>query len=203
MFPNGYSLLESECLRAINSVGLDAHVGFLHEMTPSKNSLAYDLQEPFRFLVDLAVISLVESGAMESKYFIRTENYNLRLKPTGARKVVNEFSNMLNKKVSYQGKEITWGYVIFLKARELAHYLTSKKEKLDFVKPEYEIERIDSYDVRQKILNISYVDWKKLGFSKGTLHYMKQNAKSDKPFSLNSHVLERVNRWEALVSSQK
>jgi CRISPR-associated protein Cas1 len=64
-----YSLLESKCLRAINSVGLDAPVGFLHEMTPSKNSLAYDFQEPFRFLVDLVVISLVESGDMETKDF--------------------------------------------------------------------------------------------------------------------------------------
>ena len=97
--------------------------------------------------MDLAVISLVENGAMESKDFITTENYNFRLKPTGARKVVNELSNMLNKKVSYQGKESTWSYVIFLKVRELAHYLTSKKEKLDFVKPEYEIEKIDSYDI--------------------------------------------------------
>jgi CRISPR-associated protein Cas1 len=82
-------------------------------MTPSKNSLAYDLQEPFRFLVDLAVISLIESGSMETKDFIRTENYNLRLKLTGAGKIVNEFSNILNKKVSYQGKESTWGYVSF------------------------------------------------------------------------------------------
>ncbi|WP_052279157.1 hypothetical protein [Methanosarcina acetivorans] len=153
--------------------------------------------------MDLAVISLIESGAMESKDFIRTENYNLRLKPAGARKVVNEFSSMLNEKVNYQGKESTWSYVIFLKVRELAHYLTTKKEKLDFVKPEYEIERVDSYEIRQKILNISYVDWKKLGFSKGTLHYMKQIAKSDKPFTLEAHVLERVNKWEALVSSQK
>ncbi|KKG10287.1 CRISPR-associated endonuclease Cas1 [Methanosarcina sp. 2.H.A.1B.4] len=169
-------------------------------MTPSKHSLAYDFQEPFRFLVDLAVISLIENKTLENKDFIRTENYNLRLKPTGARKIVNEFSSMVNKKVSYQGKESTWSYVIFLKVRELAHYLTSKKEKLDFVKPEYEIERIDSQEIRQKILNISYVDWKKLGFSKGTLHYMKQNAKSDKPFTLNSHVLERVKAWENLVS---
>jgi CRISPR-associated protein Cas1 len=69
---------------------------------------------------------------------------------------------MMNKKASYQCKESTWGYVIFPKVRELAHYLASKKEKLDFVKPEYEIKRIDSYDIRQKIFNISYVDWKKL-----------------------------------------
>jgi len=32
---------------------------------------------------------------------------------------------------------------------------------------------------------------------------MKQNAKSDEPFILNAHVLERVNKWEALVSRQK
>jgi CRISPR-associated protein Cas1 len=29
---------------------------------------------------------------------------------------------------------------------------------------------------------------------------MKQNEKNDKPFSLNSHVLERVKAWENLVS---
>jgi CRISP-associated protein Cas1 len=90
-----------------------------------------------------------------------------------------------------------------LESKGVSPYLISKKEKLDFVKPEYEIDRINSYDLRQKILNISYADWKKLGFSKGTLHYMKQNAKSDKPFTLNSHVLDRVNKWEAFVLSQK
>jgi len=50
-------------------------------MNPSKNSLAYDLQEPFRFLVDMAVIKLIETDAMEKKGFIRTENFNLRLRP--------------------------------------------------------------------------------------------------------------------------
>ncbi len=73
------------------------------------------------------------------------------------------------------------------------------KKDLNFIKPEYEIERVDSYEIRHKILNISYADWKKLGFSKGALHYMKQNAKSDKPFTLNAHVLERVNKWEEFM----
>ena len=30
------------------------------------------------------------------------------LKPTGTGKIVNEFSNMLKKKVNYQGKESSW-----------------------------------------------------------------------------------------------
>jgi len=33
-------------------------------------------------------------------------------------------------------------------------------------------------------------------FSNGTLHYMKKNAKSDKPFSLNAHVRERLEMWD-------
>ncbi|MEZ5336403.1 MAG: CRISPR-associated endonuclease Cas1 [Methanolobus sp.] len=46
-------MVEAECLRAINTVGLDAHVDFLHEMNPGKNCLAYDLQS----LLDSSSIS--------------------------------------------------------------------------------------------------------------------------------------------------
>jgi hypothetical protein len=53
------------------------------------------------------------------------------------------------------------------------------------------VQRVDSHEIRQKTLSISYIDWKKLGFSKGTLYYMKQKAKSDKTFTLKSHVLGR------------
>jgi CRISPR-associated protein Cas1 len=35
------------------------------------------------------------------------------------------------------------------------------------------------------------------------VYYMKQNAKSDKPFTLNSHVLERVKAWEKLLKEEK
>ncbi|AKJ37858.1 hypothetical protein MCM1_0780 [Methanosarcina barkeri CM1] len=38
-----------------------------------------------------------------------------------------------------------------------------------------------------------------IGCLKATLHNMKQNAESDKPFTLNSHVLERVKTCENLV----
>ncbi len=197
MLNYGYALLEAECLRAINTVGLDAHVGFLHEMNPSKNSLAYDLQEPFRFLVDLAVINLIETEKIDTKDFIRTESYSLRLKPSGAKKVTEVFQNWMNKKVPYQKNSVTWNYALLLKTRELVQYLVEKRKAIDFSKPAFTIDRQDSDDIRQKILSISYTDWKNMGFSKGTLHYMKQNAKADKPFTLNAHVRERLELWES------
>jgi CRISP-associated protein Cas1 len=132
---------------------------------------------------------------MEKSDFIRTENYNLRLRPTGARKVTEEVNRWMNKTIEYQGKEYTWAYVLLLKTRELAHYLVGKKGKLDLVSPGYEVDRQDSDEIRRKILSISYTDWKNLGFSKGTLHYLKKNARDERPFTINSHVRERLEMW--------
>jgi len=192
MLNYGYAILESECLRAINSSGLDPHIGFLHEANPGKNSLAYDLQEPFRFLIDLSIINLIENKRLEKSDFIRTENYTMRLRPSGAKKVLQEIDAQFNRKTHYKGQLWSWRYIILDKATELSHHLQTKREELNFMTENQKLERIDNEDVREKILKIKYQEWKKQGFSKGTLHYMKQNAKSDKPFTLNKHVKERL-----------
>jgi CRISPR-associated protein Cas1 len=53
-----------------------------------------------------------------------------------------------------------WSYALLLKTRELAQSLVEKKKDIDFCKPAYNVERQDSEDIRQKILNISYTDGK-------------------------------------------
>ena len=61
----GYALLEGECRRAINAVGLEPSIGFLHDFSnyQTKQSLVYDLEEPFRWLIDISVLRAFESGA--------------------------------------------------------------------------------------------------------------------------------------------
>ena len=46
-----YSLLTNECASALESVGLDAYVGFLHQDRPGRKSLALDLMEELRKIV--------------------------------------------------------------------------------------------------------------------------------------------------------
>ena len=203
MLNYGYAILEAECMRAINSSGLDVHVGFMHEMTIGKNSLAYDMQEPFRFLIDLAIIGLVEKDCMEKKDFIRTENFNLRLRPSGARKLVTQINEQFNKKIEYNGKQCLWSYVLLIKTRELAQYLLGMKKNIDFISPSIPLERVDNEEMREKILKISYSQWERLGFSKGTLFYMKKNAKQNKPFSINKHVQERLKTYPLVEIVEK
>ena len=192
MLNYGYALLEAECLRAINSAGLDPHIGFLHEMNSSKNSLAYDLQEPYRFMVDLAVLHLIETGAMDKKDFVRTENYNLRLRSSGAKKLLNEVNALLSKKVEYEKMMCSWNYIILVKARGLAQYLQGNVLDVDFSSPNLIIPRQDSEEVRQKIMGLSYSWWEKQGYSKGTLHHLKKQAIAEKPFTLNKHIRDRL-----------
>ena len=107
-----------------------------------------------------------------------------------------------NKTVEYQGKELMWSYVMVLKARELAHHLTGKKQSVNFMKPEYQVDSVDSDDIRRKIQSISYADGKNLGFSKGTFYYMKKNVESEKPFFLNQHVMTRLDQWDQSVDQR-
>ena len=141
-------------------------------------------------------MNLIEKGVMDSKDFVRTESYSLRLRPTGARKVTDEFNSVMNGKVEYRNKNSSWGSVLLVKARESSHHLVGKRKAVDFSKPVYVSKRDDSDMLRKMIIDMPYTEWKRMGFSKGTLHYMKQNAKSDKPFTLNVHVRERLEMWE-------
>jgi len=192
LFNYGYSILESQCWKALNSNGLDPYVGFLHQMAPGSAALVYDLQEPFRWIVDVAIITGLEKKIFDKKDFVRTENYNIRIRPSGVEKLIRELANQFSTKVPYQKASYEWSYVAFLKARELAHYFTGKRKSIDFYSPDPELKRQDSIELREKILNMSYSEWKRMGHSKGTLHYLKKNAKSSKHFSLHRNVATRI-----------
>jgi CRISPR-associated protein Cas1 len=58
----GYSLLLKDVLAAVELVGLDAYVGFFHALEANRPSLALDLMEEFRPLVDDAMLRLLFGG---------------------------------------------------------------------------------------------------------------------------------------------
>src|SRR5580658_8229716 len=125
LFNYGYSLLESVCRYAIVSVGLLPEIGFVHEVAHSKLPLAYDLQEPFRWLVDLSVIELLRDAKLDRKRdFIVTENFHIRLRPAAATALIDRFSANMNRKVSVGGRSFAYETLVSESARKLARSLT-------------------------------------------------------------------------------
>ena len=79
MLSMGYSLLANDCVSALEGVGLDPAVGFLHTLRPGRNSLALDLMEEMRaYIVDRLVISLVNTRQVSiSDFKIHTDPSDL------------------------------------------------------------------------------------------------------------------------------
>ena len=167
----GYTYLESIIQRALVSNGLDVNIGFLHEIASGKKPLTYDFVEPYRYLVDWSIVR-----GLESKVFIKDDftrdllTYTMKLKKIGIDKLIRLIQESLSSKVKYKNAEWQWYTVIYDKAREF-----SKEFKADLTMPRFQVERTDTKELREKILKMSYKEWKEMGYSKGSLWYMKHN----------------------------
>ena len=69
-----YTLLAHDCEAALEGVGLDPQIGFLHALRPGRPSLALDLMEEFRpILSDRVALSLINLNQVNGKGFETTE----------------------------------------------------------------------------------------------------------------------------------
>jgi CRISPR-associated protein Cas1 len=69
-----YTLLAHDVAAALEGVGLDPAVGFLHRDRPGRPGLALDIMEEFRpFLADRLALSLVNRRQINAKGFRKTE----------------------------------------------------------------------------------------------------------------------------------
>jgi len=182
-----YSILEGECRRAINMVGLEPSIGFLHDFADyqTKQSLVYDLQEPYRWICDLATIQAFESGLLDMKDFYFTgDDYRYHIEADAKRRFFDLLKERFNGRVQYRGKAWRWDTIILNKTGELACFLLGKSEALDFVKPSPILERSDSLVLRRHILGLTQSEAKRLGISKSTLHYLRRHARQEKSFTV-------------------
>jgi len=70
-----YTLLVHDAASALETVGLDPAVGFLHRDRPGRPSLALDLMEEFRpFLADRVALSLINRRQVSAGGFVKTES---------------------------------------------------------------------------------------------------------------------------------
>jgi CRISP-associated protein Cas1 len=101
----GYGVLEGVCRKAINTVGLEPSIGFLHEYSnyQTKQSLVYDLQEPFRWLVDVTVFKAVESGVLDLKdFYFLGNDYRYHFDVPAKRRFLNLLKDQINTGVKYK-----------------------------------------------------------------------------------------------------
>ncbi len=75
-----YSLITQECVSALQGVGLDPFVGFIHQDRSGRASLALDLLEEFRASwADRFVLTLINRKQVQANDFIKESSGGIRL----------------------------------------------------------------------------------------------------------------------------
>lgn len=81
-----YTVLSMDCAAALEGVGLDPYVGFMHVDRPGRRSLALDLMEELRpVLVDRFVLSAINNRVVKPSHFETRETGEVRLSDEGRR----------------------------------------------------------------------------------------------------------------------
>ena len=190
-----YGVLEGECRRAINTVGLEPSVGFLHDFADyqTKQSLVYDLQEPFRWIGDVATIQAFESGLLDMKdFYFMGDDYRYHFEAEAKRRFLDLLRERFNSGIQYKGKTWQWDTIILNKVQELGRFLVGKTESMDFTEPAPDLKRSDGLEIRGRILELTQKQAQELGISKSTLHHLRKNANSDKSFRVYQKVACRM-----------
>lgn len=130
-----YSLLANDCACALESVGLDSYVGFMHRDKPGRKSLALDLMEEFRpCLADRFVLSSINNRIFSEKDFDFLESGVVLLNETGRKKFLKRWQEKKQDELMHPFlKEKTqWGMLPYIQALLLARYI---REDLDEYPP--------------------------------------------------------------------
>ena len=126
MLSFAYSLLSNDCASALESVGLDAYVGFIHRDRPGRTSLALDLMEELRpCMADRFVLTQVNNRIMVPGDFETAENGAVRMSDDARRKFLKSWQERKQEIIThpYLGEKIPWGLVPYMQALLLARYL--------------------------------------------------------------------------------
>jgi CRISP-associated protein Cas1 len=121
-----YTLLAHDVRSALETVGLDPSVGFLHRDRPGRPGLALDLMEEFRpFIADRLVLSLINRRQVEPRGFKRAESGAVVMDDATRKTVLVEYQARKQDEIvhPYIDEKVPVGLLFFVQANLLARFI--------------------------------------------------------------------------------
>ena len=120
-----YTLLTNQITSALETIGLDPYVGYMHTDRPGRASLSLDLIEELRaVMADRFVLSLINKKIVNGKNFTRKENGVVLMDADLRKKLLSEWQNKKKEIIThpYLKEKMEWGMVPYVQAMLLARF---------------------------------------------------------------------------------
>lgn len=134
-----YTLVLNDCISALEGVGLDPQLGFLHVPRPGRPSLGLDLMEEFRaFMADRLALTLMNRRQITADHFEPRLGGAVYLNEKGRKEVVTAYQKHKQEEIEHPllSEKSPLGLVPHLQARILARHLRGDLESyIPFIHP--------------------------------------------------------------------
>ena len=121
-----YTLLVHDIRSALETVGLDPAVGFLHRDRPGRPGLALDIMEEFRpVIADRQVLSLINRRQLSKKGFTKSASGAVTMDDDTRKTVLSEYQSRKQDEVyhPYIEEKVPIGLLFFIQANLMARYI--------------------------------------------------------------------------------
>ncbi len=120
-----YTLATNEFAASLETVGLDSYIGFCHSLRSGRNSLACDLVEEFRCMIERFVITLVNLKIITYKDFETQISGAVWLNDEGRKKVLTRWQEKKRTDIvhPYLKQKIPFGLIPYVQSNLLAKYV--------------------------------------------------------------------------------
>jgi len=121
-----YTILANNCAAALQSVGLDPYVGFMHRLRPGRSSLALDLMEELRpVMADRFVLSCINKRVINAKHFDEQESGAVWLNEDGRKAFFKAWQERKQESITHPflKEKVAWGLVPYTQALLLSRSL--------------------------------------------------------------------------------
>lgn len=121
-----YSILVNDVRSALETVGLDPQVGFLHQLRSGRPSLALNLMEEFRaYLGDRIMLNLINLKQVTKKDFEIRESGEVRMSDNARKALLNAYQKRKQEEVTHPflGEKMTIGLLPHIQAQLLARHI--------------------------------------------------------------------------------
>ncbi|MGN0210240.1 MAG: type I-C CRISPR-associated endonuclease Cas1c [Muribaculaceae bacterium] len=120
-----YTLITHDMTAALESVGLDPYVGFLHTLRPGRTSLALDLIEELRaYLGDRFILSLINKRQITPNHFIQ-QAHTITLTDEGRKTIITAWQQRKRETITHPflNQTIEIGLIPYVQAMLLARFI--------------------------------------------------------------------------------
>lgn len=126
MLSLAYTLITNDVASALETVGLDPYVGFLHTLRPGRPSLALDMTEELRaYLGDRFVLSLINRRQITPEDFISQGDQGVAMTDKGRRTFLTAWQNRKRETLlhPYLNEKIPVGLIPHAQSMLLARFI--------------------------------------------------------------------------------